>query len=334
MYRPNKIMKAGTWADPDFNGAAAYNAQGRTAVLDMNAGEPGLARDRGDGVRALVPEPDAACRTGRFSRAAAACRRPTGTDLTKAVLPAEIWNPDTETWTTVASLQNGRDYHSTALLLPDGRVLMAGGGSLPGSRRRPEERRDLLAAVPLQGRAADDHGGALRGRLRVELRRDDAERRADREGLADPVAAVTHAFDQNQRFQFLNFTTGSGKITVQAPATANLAPPGDYMLFLIDSNGVPSVGSIVRMSASGDTTPPTAPTGLDGNADTGTGRARLGRLDRRRRHSRATASTALPRPASRRAPSTGSPSRPARATPTSAARRDLLLQGHGRRHQR
>ena len=37
-----------------------------------------------------------------------------GVDLTKAVLPAEIWNPDTETWTTVAAEQNGRLYHSTA----------------------------------------------------------------------------------------------------------------------------------------------------------------------------------------------------------------------------
>ena len=94
-----------------------------------------------------------------------------GTDLTKAVLPAEIWNPDTETWTTVASLTNGREYHSTAMLLPDGRVLMAGGGALPGRRHRPEERGDLLAAVPLQGRAADDHLGAPRRRYGVELRR-------------------------------------------------------------------------------------------------------------------------------------------------------------------
>ena len=51
MYRPNKIMKAGTWADPDFNGALAYNAKARTAVLDMNAPTPGVALDRADGVR-------------------------------------------------------------------------------------------------------------------------------------------------------------------------------------------------------------------------------------------------------------------------------------------
>ena len=56
--------------------------------------------------------------------------RSDGIDLTKSVLPAEIWNPDTETWTRSTPLQNGRQYHSTALLLPDGRVLMAGGGAV------------------------------------------------------------------------------------------------------------------------------------------------------------------------------------------------------------
>ena len=50
----------------------------------------------------------------------------------------------------------------------------------------------------------------------------------------------------NQRFQFLNFTPGAGKVTVQAPANANLAPPGDYLLFLVDTNGVPSVGEFIR----------------------------------------------------------------------------------------
>ena len=49
---------------------------------------------------------------------------------------------------------------------------------------------------------------------------------ADRPGLADPLPSVTHAIDMNQRFQCLNFTAGAGKVTVHAPANANLAPPG------------------------------------------------------------------------------------------------------------
>ncbi len=72
--------------------------------------------------------------------------------------------------------------------------------------------------------------------------------------------SVTHALDMNQRFQFLNFTVSGSTLTVQAPANANLAPPGDYLLFLVDTNGVPSVGSFIRQNPaaqSGDTTPPT-----------------------------------------------------------------------------
>ena len=234
--------------------------------------------------------------------------------------PAEIWNPDTETWTTVASLKNGRQYHSTALLLPDGRVLMAGGGAAPGPARPTAERRDLLAAVPLQGRAADDHVVAGERGLRRELRRHDAGRGADREGLADPVA-VGHARVRPEPalpVPQLHGRLGQGH--GQAPATANLAPPGDYMLFLVDSNGVPSVGSFVRAVGSGDTTPPTAPTSLTATPSARTGRAHLGRLDRQRR-GREVQRLSLDHVrvhAEHRA--TGSPSPRARATPTRPAR--------------
>ena len=130
MYRPNKIMKAGTWADPDFYGSKVYNANGRTAVIDMSAGSPSwretapMAFGRSYHNLTLLPDGTVLASGGQSNS--------DGTDLTKAVLPAEIWNPDTETWTTVDALQNGRLYHSTALLLPDGRVVMGGGGALPG----------------------------------------------------------------------------------------------------------------------------------------------------------------------------------------------------------
>jgi len=75
--------------------------------------------------------------------------------------------------------------------------------------------------------------------------------------------AVTHAYNQNQRFVPLTFGQISGGLNIQAPVDGNLAPPGPYMLFLVDTNGVPSVASWVRLSgAAGDTQPPTAPTNL------------------------------------------------------------------------
>ena len=77
-----------------------------------------------------------------------------GVDETTGVLPAEMWDPDTDTWTTMASSRRPRLYHSSAVLLPDGRVLLAGGGAY-GLANEREERRDLLPAVPVQGPAPE-----------------------------------------------------------------------------------------------------------------------------------------------------------------------------------
>jgi hypothetical protein len=62
------------------------------------------------------------------------------------------------------------------------------------------------------------------------------------------LSAVTHSFNQGQRMNVLSFTTGSGQITVTAPASRNLSPQGHYMLFIVDSNGVPSVAKIVKIT--------------------------------------------------------------------------------------
>jgi hypothetical protein len=61
------------------------------------------------------------------------------------------------------------------------------------------------------------------------------------------LGSVTHAFNANQRFLKLTFQPIAGGLTVQAPGTSNLAPPGHYMLFILDANGVPSVASIVKI---------------------------------------------------------------------------------------
>src|SRR5205823_5138848 len=61
--------------------------------------------------------------------------------------------------------------------------------------------------------------------------------------------AATHAFDMDQRFVGLSFTSGSGALTVTAPPNGNIAPPGYYMLFLVDSSGVPSMAKFVQLGA-------------------------------------------------------------------------------------
>lgn len=62
------------------------------------------------------------------------------------------------------------------------------------------------------------------------------------------LGAPTHGQDQDQRYIPLNYTTNSGSLTATSPANANIAPPGYYMLFLIDSAGVPSVSKMVQVA--------------------------------------------------------------------------------------
>ena len=81
------------------------------------------------------------------------------------------------------------------------------------------------------------------------------------------LGAVTHSVNMEQRYVPLNFTAGPGTLTATAPANANIAPPGVYMLFVLDDNGVPSISKMVTVSAAApDTALPTAPAGLTATA--------------------------------------------------------------------
>jgi hypothetical protein len=64
-------------------------------------------------------------------------------------------------------------------------------------------------------------------------------------------SAVTHGFDENQRYVPLSYVvdTGGRRLLVDTPADSNLAPPGDYLLFIVNGNGVPSVAKWVSLRA-------------------------------------------------------------------------------------
>src|SRR5439155_4690017 len=84
--------------------------------------------------------------------------------------------------------------------------------------------------------------------------------------------AQTHAFDMDQRLVGLSYTTDAGVLNVTAPPNGNIAPPGYYMLFLLNSAGVPSLARFVQESASIPNQPPTATiTSPAGNVTLNTG---------------------------------------------------------------
>jgi hypothetical protein len=268
MYLPDKIMKAGSWADPDFNGTLAYATQGRTALLDMTQTTPtwretsAMSFARAYENLTLLPDGTVLASGGESSD---------GVDLTKAVLPAEISGTGDREVDDGGVLSTGREYHSTALLLPDGRVLMAGGGQLPGSGAIDEKNAEIYSPPYLfKGARPTITGspGTVQYGSSFTVQTTDAASITKVAMIRTP--SVTHAFDQNQRYIPLSFTMGSGQLTVQTPTKPNTAPPGYYMLFILNGSGVPSVASFIRFPAPWeDTVAPTAPSVLTATAGTG-----------------------------------------------------------------
>ena len=171
------------------------------------------------------------------------------------VLAAESWNPASpSSWKKLSSAAHNRLYHSTALLLPDGRVLSVGSGQPYASGLYDDytaeifsppylfkldgtsATRPIISSAPASvsyGQAFTVQTSAAASIAKVTWIR---------------LSAVTHSTNQNQRMNVLSFTAGSGSLTVTAPLNANLAPPGHYMLFIVDGNGVPSVAKIVQVN--------------------------------------------------------------------------------------
>ena len=71
------------------------------------------------------------------------------------------------------------------------------------------------------------------------------------------LGSVTHAFDMDQRMVGLNFTVQGTTLTLTSPPNGNIAPPGYYLLFILNSSGVPSVAKFVQISTDPTNTPPT-----------------------------------------------------------------------------
>jgi hypothetical protein len=156
---------------------------------------------------------------------------------------AESFDPATQTWREMAAQVAPRMYHSTAILLPDGRVFSAGSDDPRSMFRTKAELysppylfkgpRPVIARAPsrVTYNAPFDIATPDTGRIaRVVLIK---------------LGAATHAVNFDQRYLALAFRVHGGRILATSPAGPTLAPPGSYMLFLVDANGVPSVANMI-----------------------------------------------------------------------------------------
>jgi hypothetical protein len=160
-------------------------------------------------------------------------------------LQAELFDPQSGNWITVASMSVVRQYHSVSLLLPDGRVLNTGGVGGPGNIMSMEiynppylfrGPRPRITSSPASV-TYDEH---------VSIESPDACR--IRKVAMIRASTITHHTNTDQRYLPLKWhREGRCGLHFRAPANANIAPPGYYMLVLLDDCGVPSVARLIRL---------------------------------------------------------------------------------------
>jgi galactose oxidase-like protein/Big-like domain-containing protein len=243
MYLPGKILKMGSSADIEN---ASQPSLGTAYVLDMTVASPAwvqvgsMSFIRSFHSATLLPDGNVLVTGGGADTAPA--------DLANAVLPAEVWSPATGAWTTLAAMHAPRLYHSGALLLPDARVLILGGGRFGDTNASTDQRSAEFFAPPYLFKGSRPAIISAPSQLSYgqtfNVQTPDATRIAKVSLIR--FGAATHSDNMSQRYLPLSFTMGANALTVTAPANSNLAPPGNYMLFLVDSNGIPSVAAIVH----------------------------------------------------------------------------------------
>jgi hypothetical protein len=246
MYQDGKVLIVGGGDPPTAT----------AEVIDLNASSPAwrsvapMANRRRQTNATLLPDGKVLV-TGGSSGA--------GWDnASAAVYAPELWDPTTETWTTVASFTKYRGYHSIALLLPDGRVLSSGGDGNPTAEVYSpgylfKGARPVISSAPTKVFYGQtffiETGDAARIGTVTLLR----------------LSSVTHSFNMDQRINRLTFTARANGLDVSGPSNANLSPPGYYLLFILDGSGVPSVAKIVQVDPV-PPAPPSAPSLLTASA--------------------------------------------------------------------
>jgi hypothetical protein len=176
-------------------------------------------------------------------------------DTTTASLNADLLGPDPNNpgsyiFSSAGANSYARLYHSVALLLPDATVWLAGGNPQRGNYVQQME----IYQPPY----LFDSTGALATRPSITSAPSSVSYE-NAFSVQTPDAAsinrvvlvrngtVTHAFGMDQREVELSFTSQSGSLTITAPPNGNIAPPGYYMLFLLNSSGVPSVATFLQI---------------------------------------------------------------------------------------
>jgi len=245
MYDIDRMLKAGG-APAYENGTATgetYVIDGRSGGLAVRRAAP-LAYTRGFHNSVVLPD-------GKVLIVGGQARPLPFTDDASALMP-ELWDPRTEVYTRLAPMATPRNYHSTAILLADGRVFVGGGGQCgngcPGNHFNVEiltppnllkadgtpAARPSITSLPATATAGTSFSVSTAAPVKsFALIR---------------LSSVTHGTNNDQRrIPLAASTSSAGTYSLAIPGDRNVVLPGYYWLFALNTLGVPSVGRVIRV---------------------------------------------------------------------------------------
>lgn len=250
MYLPGKILYSGGGTPLDSTSPAQATAQTIDLTSPTPSWQPTSSMNSARYCHTLTVLPD-----GKVL-AIGGIDNMNQADLSGGVLTCEEWEPSTGQWTQLAEMNVPRIYHSTAVLLPDGSVLTAGGGHADSTTSPAEYNAQYFyppylfqgARPTITSTPADATYGSS-----ITVQTPDASTIGS--VVLISLASDTHTLDMNQHFVPLSFVSNPGSLNVSIPSSPSLAPPGYYMLFIVNTAGIPSIAPFIQITSSGS--PPT-----------------------------------------------------------------------------
>src|SRR5215475_4120050 len=186
-------------------------------------------------------------------------------DNSSASLNADLYDPASNTFSSAGAYLYPHLYHSVALLLPDATVWSAGGNPWQGYYVPQQEIYKPAYLFNSDGTPATRP--SITGTpSSVGYNSAFTVQTPDAANVSKVVlvrnGSSTHAFGMDQRLVELSFTAGNGSLSVTSPPNGNIAPPGYYMLFLLNNSGVPSIASFIQVIGQPDFTAKASPSPL------------------------------------------------------------------------
>lgn len=238
----------------NVGGAGDNQFEKRAEIIDFSEATPQwklvapMAKNRYQGVSVLLPD-------GKLLMAGGGAGGDTNDN---AHLDAEMYDPVANTWSYAGTASIPRMYHSVGILLPDGRVFV--GGSNPHDTLDPnehsvEERIEVYSPPYLfKGERGDipEHPLEIHYGANFHIRMSAATfvKQATKVVLMRP-GSTTHTRNFDQRLVEMTMTKDPAfprRLYLTAPPNGNIAPPGYYLLFVLNAQGVPSRGHILKLS--------------------------------------------------------------------------------------